>query len=222
MVRFELNAKRLNAPTWDWRIVGGARRTAAFDVVECLLGSLGVIDENRVAGRRRAKTDRLDGDKLLAMLLRHRAGERVWSVLHEPTAEDEDARRTHRELARLMHERTAHTNRIGSLLVLHNLRPRLIIGGRDWARWWERHGEQVPPVLRAEIERECARLALVKQQVKALEAARRQELAAGKQPLVVGSSYFRCNLVRFGAKRLIPISTYDGRPDLKNMNITSR
>ena len=140
------------------------------------------IEVNRHA--RRAKTDRLDGDKLLAMLLRHRTGERVWSVLHEPSAEDEDARRAHRELARLTQERTAHTNRIGSLLVLHNLRPRLIIGRRDWARWWERHGEQVPPVLRAEIERESARLALVRQQVKALEAARRQEMAAGKQPLV--------------------------------------
>src|SRR5437667_4081348 len=140
------------------------------------------IEVNRHA--RRAKTDRLDGDKLLAMLLRHRTGERVWSVLHEPSAEDEDARRAHRELARLTQERTAHTNRIGSLLVLHNLRPRLIIGGRDWARWWGRHGEQVPPALRAEIERESARLALVRQQVKALEAARRQELAAGKQPQV--------------------------------------
>src|SRR5438445_9868168 len=41
------------------------------------------IEVNRHA--RRAKTDRLDGDKLLAMLLRHRTGERVWSVLHEPT-----------------------------------------------------------------------------------------------------------------------------------------
>ncbi len=77
---------------------------------------------------RRAKTDRLDGEKLLEMLLRHHAGERVWSVLHEPTPEDEDARRTHRELARLMHERTAHTNRISSLLVLHNLRPHIVIG----------------------------------------------------------------------------------------------
>ena len=101
------------------------------------------IEVNRRA--RRAKTDRLDGDKLLAMLLRHHGGERVWSVLHEPTPEDEDARRTHRELARLMHERTAHTNRIGSLLVLHNLRPRIIIGGRDWAGWWDAHGLQVPP-----------------------------------------------------------------------------
>jgi transposase len=38
--------------------------------------------------------------------------------------------------------------------------------------------------LRAEIERESVRLVLVKQQVKAQEAARRQELADGKQPLV--------------------------------------
>jgi len=94
-----------------------------------------------------------------------------------------DARRTHRELGRLMHERIAHTNRIGSLLVLHNLRPR-IIGGRDWAAWWEHHGTQVPPLLRAEIERESARLKLVKDQIRALEAARRQEIEDGKQPLV--------------------------------------
>ncbi|UUZ64558.1 hypothetical protein LP414_23715 [Polaromonas sp. P1(28)-13] len=40
----------------------------------------------------------------------------------------------------------------------------------------------VPPALRAEIERESAPLVLVKQQVKALEAARCQELADGKQP----------------------------------------
>ena len=140
------------------------------------------IEVNRRA--RRAKTDRLDGDKLLTMLLRHHAGERVWSVLHEPTPEDEDARRTHRELARLMHERTAHTNRISSLLVLHNLRPRIIIGGRDWAGWWQAHGTQVPPQLCAELERESARLALVKQQIKALQAAQREAVEDGKQPLV--------------------------------------
>ena len=147
------------------------------------------IEVNRRA--RRAKTDRLDGEKLLAMLLRHHGGERVWSVLHEPTLEDEDARRTHRELARLMHERIAHTNRISSLLVLHNLRPRIIIGGRDWAGWWNAHDLQVPPELRAELERESARLALVKQQIKALEAARRQSLEDGKQPLVAQLAQLR-------------------------------
>lgn len=65
-----------------------------------------------------------------------------------------------------------------------NLRPRIIIGGRDWAACWDGHREQVAPLLGAEIEREAARLKLVKEQVKALEAARGSELAEGKQPLV--------------------------------------
>ncbi|TDN58712.1 IS110 family transposase [Paraburkholderia sp. BL10I2N1] len=140
------------------------------------------IEVNRRA--RRAKTDRLDGDRLLAMLRRHHAGERGWSVLHEPTPEQEDARRVHRELARLTQERIAHTNRIGSLLVLHNLRVSVTVGGRDWAYWWERHREQVPPVLRGEIERESARLALVRQQLNELHGVQRQEVVQGKQPLV--------------------------------------
>ena len=81
------------------------------------------IEVNRHA--RRAKTDRIDGDKLLGLLLRHHGGEaRVWSVLREPSVEQEDARRTHREIGRLTHERNAHTNRISGLLVLHNLRAR--------------------------------------------------------------------------------------------------
>ena len=50
------------------------------------------IEVNRRA--RRVKTDRLDGDKLLAMLIRYHAGEpRVWSVLRVPTPEQEDARK---------------------------------------------------------------------------------------------------------------------------------
>jgi transposase len=140
------------------------------------------IEVNRRA--RQAKTDRLDADKLLTMLIRHHAGERVWSVLREPSPEDEDARREHRELQRLAHERIAHTNRISSLLVLHNLRPGVVIGGRDWAKWWAAHRDQVPTLLRAELERECERLKLVKDQVRAIEGAHRVELAEGRQPLV--------------------------------------
>jgi transposase len=79
------------------------------------------IDVNRRA--RRAKTDRLDADKLLGMLMRYGAGERrVWSVVRVPTPEQEDARRAHRELERLVQERTGHINRIRGLLVLYNLR----------------------------------------------------------------------------------------------------
>jgi transposase len=144
------------------------------------------IEVNRHA--RRAKSDRLDGDKLLQMLLRHRRGERVWSVLHEPSAQAEDERRVHRELQRLTREHTAHCNRIRALLVLHNLRP-ANVGGRVWAAWWSAHQAQVPSLLRAEIERECHRLELVRQQMRTIEAQRRQELS--RQPLVTQLSRLR-------------------------------
>jgi len=149
------------------------------------------IEVNRRA--RRAKNDRLDGEKLLAMLLRWHAGERrLWSVLRAPTLHAEDARRVERELDRLTHERTAHSNRIGSLLVLHNLRPRRI-GGRAWNAWWNAHAQDVPAALRAEIERELERLELVTQQIKRIEARKRRELADNKQqhPLVTRLSRLR-------------------------------
>ena len=140
------------------------------------------IEVNRRA--RRAKTDRIDGDKLLTMLVRHHHGERVWSVLREPTRGQEDDRREHREFERLTHERTAHISRIASLLVLHNLRPGLRIGGRDWSGWWTGHREQLGQKLRAEIERELARLALVKEQVRQIGVAREAELRDGRQSTV--------------------------------------
>src|SRR6202030_2727460 len=140
------------------------------------------IEVNRRA--RRAKTDRLDADKLLAMLIRYGAGERrVWSVLRVPTPEQEDARRAHRELGRLGHERTAHINRIRGLLVLHNLRVKYV-GGRLWQLWWIGHAQELAPGVRAEIERESERLLLVKKQMDMIEAAQRQAVAAGTEPPV--------------------------------------
>ena len=136
---------------------------------------------------RRVKTDRLDGDKLLAMLIRYRAGERrVWSVVRVPTPEQEDARRAHRELGRLGQERTAHINRIRGLLVLHNLRVKYV-GGRLWQRWWTGHAQELAPCVRAEIEREGARLLLVKKQMATIEAAQRQAVADGAEPRWRGS-----------------------------------
>jgi len=140
------------------------------------------IEVNRRA--RRTKTDRLDADKLLAMLLRFTGGERrVWSVVRVPTAEQEDARRAHRELGRLGQERTAHINRIRGLLVLNNLRVKYV-GGRLWQRWWTGHAQELAPCVRAEIERESERLLLVKKQMDAIEAAQRQAMAAGSEPQV--------------------------------------
>jgi len=161
---------------------------------ECGIDNI-VVDSSSIEVNRRArrtKTDRLDDEKLLAMLLRWRAGETgVWAVLREPSVQDEDARRLHREVQRLTKERTAHTNRIGSLLVLHNLRAAIRIGGRDWTAWWSSHCEQVPPLLRGEIERECERLELVKRQSLALQAAQRQALERGEQPQVAHLAQLR-------------------------------
>jgi transposase len=140
------------------------------------------IEVNRRA--RRAKTDRLDGDKLLAMLLRYAAGERrVWSVLRVPTAEEEDARRTHRELGQLEQERTAHTNRIRALLVLQNRRVKHV-GGRLWQRWWAGHAEEFLPGVRAAIERESERLSLVREQMRTIVAQQRQAVADETEPQV--------------------------------------
>lgn len=119
--------------------------------------------------QRRAKTDRLDNAKLLSKLIHYAAGDRkVWSVLRVPSEAEEDARRPHRERERLLKERGAHVSRMKSLLVLHNVRLKRV-GGRAWKD--ELEALALPAALRAELEREAERLALVDRQLKQLEAA---------------------------------------------------
>jgi transposase len=96
---------------------------------------------------RRAKTDRLDGEKLLRLLLRHWGGERdMWHVVHVPSRAAEDARHASRGLTTLQAERTRYRNRIHSLLALHGVPrgrldaqfPERLGATRDWA------GEPLP------------------------------------------------------------------------------
>lgn len=62
------------------------------------------IEVNR--RKRRVKADRLDGRKLLRLLIRHESGERgVWSVVRVPSVEAEDARQVHREMTALKRDR---------------------------------------------------------------------------------------------------------------------
>jgi transposase len=129
--------------------------------------------------QRRAKTDRLDNAKLLSMLVRFATGEKkVWSVLRVPSEAEEDARRPHRERERLLKERTAHVARMKSLLVLHNVRLKRV-GGPSWCQRLE--ALRLPPVLRAELEREAERLALVDRQLRQLESAQHKAAACRKQ-----------------------------------------
>ena len=82
------------------------------------------IQVNRRA--RRAKTDRLDLEQLMRVLLAYRRGEpRVCSMVHAPSPEQEDAKRPVRERERLITERGAHTNRIKALLYGQGIASRL-------------------------------------------------------------------------------------------------
>ena len=142
------------------------------------------IETNR--RERRAKTDRLDGVKLLTMLMRYWAGERgLWSVVRVPNVEDEDARRLHRELASLKKERTRHRNRIRGLLVAQGLR---LEPNRDFLQRLETltlwDGAPLPLELKGELEREYQRLSLVEAAAACLgEDAEERTEAGGYQPL---------------------------------------
>jgi transposase len=134
------------------------------------------IEVNRRA--RRAKSDRIDAEKLLTMLIRYINGEqKLWSVLHIPTPEQEDVRRISREIERLKKERTGHMNRIQSLLVLHGIH--LVVGrsfltSLNQVTLW--NGDALPEKLKNEILREYQRYELIQEQLKAMDSEKREIL----------------------------------------------
>lgn len=140
-----------------------------------------VIDPASIDTKRRArnaKTDRIDAEKLLSCLIRYLNGEkRTFAVVHVPSAEEEDIRRVNREIKRLQKERTSHTNRIKSLLVLCGIIQEIGIGflnDLELLRQWD--GNPVPPNIKAEIIREYRRYELVKKHVEELEGKKKEIL----------------------------------------------
>lgn len=141
--------------------------------------------------KRRAKTDRLDATKLVAMLVRYDHGERrVWSVVRVPTVEQEDQRHLHRELDTLKKERTRQSNRIKGLLA--GLGLRLPVGKGflerlEQVRLWD--GSPVPEGLRFRLQGEFERLEFIEGQVEELEEERRRLM---KESQEVGAEKARC------------------------------
>ncbi len=137
---------------------------------------------------RRVKTDGIDAGKLLGLLRRYWSGERaVYSVVRVPSESQEDARRLHRELACLKKERGRHITRLRSLLTLHGIEVRYV-GGSDWAeqvlgfRQWD--GSPLAGELKGKLLREGERLALVRQQIRALEAEQRRRERESDDPVI--------------------------------------
>ena len=79
-----------------------------------------VVDAASIATsrrRRRAKTDKIDGEALVRALLAYKRGEpRVCAMVRVPTPHEEDRRRICRERKILTAERVEHVNRIKGLL----------------------------------------------------------------------------------------------------------
>lgn len=138
-----------------------------------------VVDAASIAvsrRRRRAKTDRIDGETLVRTLLAYKRGEpRVCSMVRVPTPEEEDRRRICRERRTLVGERTLHINRIKGLLFSQG------ITGYEPLRSDRREllenlktgdGRPMPPHLQAQITRELDRLELLLEQIKAVEVER--------------------------------------------------
>ncbi len=138
-----------------------------------------VVDPASIATsrrRRRAKTDKLDGEALLRALLAYKRGEpRVCAMLRAPTPEEEDRRRIVRERKALTNERIRHVNRVKGLLFGQG------VSGYEPLRSDRRKrleelktgdGRSLSPNLKAQISRELDRIELLLMHIKDVEEAR--------------------------------------------------
>lgn len=117
--------------------------------------------------RRNAKTDRIDAESLVRVLMAlHRGETKVCSVVHVPTRDEEDVKRLHRSRATLVNERVRHVNRIKGLLKLqgvHHIEPNRNGWISSLKDLRSHDGSPFPPHLLQEIKREAKLLAIVKE-----------------------------------------------------------
>jgi transposase len=146
-----------------------------------------VVDPASIATssrRRRAKTDRIDGEALLRALLAYKRGEpRVCAMVKAPTPEEEDRRRLCRERKVLTTERVQHVNRIKGLLFCQGVSGYEPLRRNRRQRLYELKtgdGRALPEHLKTQIGRELARLELLLEQIKAVEVERDALFAAAK------------------------------------------
>ena len=149
-----------------------------------------VVDSASIEVSRRgkhAKTDRLDVEKLLSMLLRYHAGEsRVWSVVQVPSLAAEDQRHLHRQLLALKGERTRYVNRIKGLLVGQGIH--LSVDSEFLTRLPKLHlwdGKPLPAGLAARLQREFTCWQFVQRQILDLETERRTAIRESQDPGMV-------------------------------------
>ncbi len=135
------------------------------------------IEVNR--RKRRAKADKLDVNSLVRMLMRYSLGEqKIWSVVHVPSPEDEDGRQLHRELSSLEKEKKRTSNRIRGLLATQGIRigGSLDLSGKrlEAIRTWD--GRPLGPGLKNRIRREWEHVVFLKEKISTLIHERQNHL----------------------------------------------
>jgi transposase len=148
-----------------------------------------VLDSSSIEVDRRArhaKSDGVDAQKLLDLLVRSAQGQkRGFRVVRVPSPQEEDARQLHRELEALKQERTRHTNRMRGLLAGQGIDLKVRPSFRQElqeARLFD--GSPVSAGLRARLEREFSRLELLGEQISELETQRRDLLKNSQEASV--------------------------------------
>ena len=143
-----------------------------------------VVDPASIATsrrRRRAKTDKIDGEALIRALLAYKRGEpRVCAMVKVPTPEEEDRRRLCRERKVLIVERVKHVNRIKGLLFAQGISGYEPLHRDRRSRLEELQsgdGRLLPEHLKAQVRRELDRLELLLNQIKAVQIERDALLA---------------------------------------------
>jgi transposase len=114
---------------------------------------------------------------------RHQGDHQICSVLRVPTPTEEDAKRPHREREHLVQERVRIENRIGALLVTQGIRkrPSLRSWDADLAALRTADGRELPPCLRAELDRLKRRLVLTRDLIREIETDRASALENAPQ-----------------------------------------
>jgi transposase len=148
------------------------RRLTAAGIENRVVDAASIPVERR---SRRRKTDRIDLELLVRMLLALERGEtRICRVVQVPTPAEEHAKREHRERSVLVAERTAHSNRIKGILMALGIRgvnPRR----RDFVQRLDGlvtgTGEPLPVHIRQALAREHERLTLAERQINDIERA---------------------------------------------------
>jgi transposase len=130
--------------------------------------------------RKRAKTDRLDAAMLMRVLLGWLRGERGHcGMVAVPTLEEEDARRPSRERESLVNEKSRITNRMKSALArlgIRGFKAHLRKAAQRLEGLRTPEGTGLPANIAEEFRRDMARLALVREQIAAIEKARIERL----------------------------------------------